>query len=69
MLAKEEHKSCSIFVHRPAVSLYDGGALNNVGQLDLLVSRELRDADFGEFFIDILGSLLREVFVGFSIII
>jgi hypothetical protein len=41
MLTEEEHKSGSVVVHRSTLFFYDRHAFNYIGQMDLLLPREM----------------------------
>ena len=60
VLPEEEHEPGAVLVQRAALLLDQPDALDDVDQLDLLVARQLRDADARELLVDLGGGLLVE---------
>lgn len=60
MLAEEEHESGAVLIHRPTMPFHQRHAFDNVRELDLLVTRELRNPQLGQSSVDGHCSLLGE---------
>ena len=63
VLTKEEHIPSTIFIHRSTMFLHERNTFNDVCELDLFVTGQLRDAHFCQLLVDRNRRLFTKDFI------